>query len=524
MIDKKKLRIDLFKHIDGIAITAALACIFNKNNSILNLLKKSNKFVITNNELSSQTINGDYLNVTLRLFESQGWIKRKIIKKNSIKVKSTKEGLDIFNNSNLYNKFFLFYPCLTKLNFNKKNSYQKLNEFLDEFNELEKHTKNKTILKHIEGLIIGTTLVALGMKNLIKIEVKNKLVFDNIISNQNRKFIIRLFEKFNFLKNNKMTDKGMFFYNRSSAYGVTVSYMPLFTQLKTLLFKDTSNILVRDKDGNELHVNRKMNIWGSGGAHKLYFKKIDEIILEIFNKPIEMQPKGIADIGCGDGTLLIHLYKLIKEKTLRGKKLKDYPLHIIGADFNEEALEITGKNLNNQNIKHALVKADIGNPNDFNAELEKKYKIKLNDLLNVRSFLDHNRIFKMPELDKFDLNKINTNSTGAFCCNQNNEIFEPIIYKISLIEHFIKWKPFVSKYGLILLELHTINPNICKDNIGKTLATAYDATHGYSNQYIIEYEDFIHSAVLAGLKNNNKFEFNFPNKELTTVSINLFSV
>ena len=39
------------------------------------------------------------------------------------------------------------------------------------------------------------------------------------------------------------------------------------------------------------HVNRKMNVWGSGGAHKLYFKKIDEIILEIFNKPLEKQPQ-----------------------------------------------------------------------------------------------------------------------------------------------------------------------------------------------------------------------------------------
>ena len=60
--------------------------------------------------------------------------------------------------------------------------------------------------------------------------------------------------------------------------------------------------------------------------------------------------------------------------------------------------------------------------------------------------------------------------------------------------------------------------------IGKTLATAYDATHGYSNQYIIEYEDFIDSAKLAGLKHYSPFEFNFPNNKLTTVSINLFSL
>ena len=359
--------------------------------------------------------------------------------------------------------------------------------------------------KHIEGLILGPTLVALSMNGDIKIKSNDELIFNHSINTENKKCILRLFQNFELAIGKKLNEKGLFFYKRSAAYGVTVSYMPLFVQINKLLFEDTSNILVRDKNGNELHVNRKMNVWGSGGAHKLYFKKIDEIIVEIFNRPIEMQPKGIADMGCGDGTLLIHLYKLIKEKTIRGENLKIYPLYVIGADFNDEALEVTGKNLFTENIDHMLVKADIGNPNNFNAELEKKNNIKLNDLLSVRSFLDHNRIFEMPNLDNFDLNKIKTNSTAAFSCNETNTIFEPIVFKVGLIEHFLKWKPFINKYGLILLELHTINPNICKDNIGKTLATAYDATHGYSNQYIIEYEDFIDSARLAGLKNNGDF-------------------
>ena len=94
---------------------------------------------------------------------------------------------------------------------------------------------------------------------------------------------------------------------------------------------------------------------------------------------------------------------------------------------------------------------------------------------------------------------------------------------MSLIEHFKKWKPHINKFGLILLELHTINPLLCSKNIGKTVATAYDATHGYSNQYIIEYEEFIDAGIIAGLKFEQKFEFNFPSKELTTVSINLIS-
>ena len=30
---------------------------------------------------------------------------------------------------------------------------------------------------------------------------------------------------------------------------------------------------------------------GSGGAHRLYFQKVDEIIIDLFNLPIEEQPK-----------------------------------------------------------------------------------------------------------------------------------------------------------------------------------------------------------------------------------------
>ena len=524
MIDKKILRFELFRHIDGIALIAPITAIFKKDTKLHNLLRKKQEFTISNNNDEIESINGDYLNVTLRLFESQGWLKRYLNDKQSINIIPTDEGIDIFNNSSIYSEFFIYFNFLKKLNFYNSDTYIDLNKLLNQFDNLIKRYSNQIVIKHIEGLIIGSTLVSIGMNKILEIDQNKKLFFNKKISNENQKVIKRIFQTFKFIdENGRMTEKGIFFYKRSAAYGVTVSYMPLFSKIETLLFNDTSNILKRDESGNELHVNRKMNVWGSGGAHKLYFKKIDEIVLEIFNRPIGLQPQGLADMGCGDGTLLIHLHDLIVKKTLRGKHLDKYPLHIIGADFNEEALEVTGINLNKNNINHFLVKADIGNPTNFNTELEEKHNIKLNDLLSVRSFLDHNRIFEMPKLDNFDLRKITTKSTAAFCCNENNKIYEPIIFKVSLVEHFVKWKPFISKYGLILLELHTINPNLCRNNIGKTLATAYDATHGYSNQYIIEYEDFIDAARIAGLENDKMFEFNFPKKELTTVSINLFS-
>merc|ERR1711924_377875 len=118
------------------------------------------------------------------------------------------------------------------------------------------------------------------------------------------------------------TELGQFLFKRASAYGVTVSYLPTFIRLKELIFENPNILWEKEENSAEIHVDRKMNVWGSGGAHKLYFKKVDEIILNLFNLPIELQPKGFIDIGCGDGSLIEHIFDLIYYKTKRGKLLK----------------------------------------------------------------------------------------------------------------------------------------------------------------------------------------------------------
>ena len=519
-MDTKNYRKDLFIQLDGIALIAPIYSIFNSSLKIFEDLSNSS---IRINNLKDLNVNLDYLNVTLRLFESQGFLKRIILDNDTLNVKITDKGKEFFKDKDLYIHFFKYFDSLSKISLTSTKTTSSLTNYLKDFNNIK--VNNEITRIHLKGLLFGPVIVCLFMNNLATISKDDDLILSKKINIRNKDFIYDLFKTLKFIKsNNKLNEEGLFFCKRSSAYGVTVSYMPLFSKINYLLFDDSTKLLNRDKNGNELHVNRKMNVWGSGGAPKLYFKKIDEIIINIFNRPIELQPKGIADMGCGDGTMLIHLYKLVKEKTKRGKLLDKHPLHIVGADFNNEALDITYKNLTQNKINPILIKADIGNPEDFNNKLYAKHNIKLNDLLNVRSFLDHNRIFEMPMQTEFSLNQIKTKSTAAFCTNNHNKILEPKIFKLSLVEHFVKWKPYINKFGLILLELHTIHPELSSKNIGSTVATAYDATHGYSNQYIIEYDEFIDASKIAGLKNDINFEYNFPSKELTTVSINLITV
>ncbi|PHO00235.1 hypothetical protein CSC82_29915 [Rhodobacteraceae bacterium 4F10] len=315
----------------------------------------------------------------------------------------------------------------------------------------------------------------------------------------------------------EFTDEGLFFARRASAYGVTVSYIPTLRKLDKLIFGNPDIFRTSDIGNDEIHVDREMNVWGSGGAHSTYFKVIDEIIINLFNQPINEQPKGILDVGCGNGAFLKHLFNVIEHQTLRGTMLEDYPLLLIGVDYNEAALKITRKNLVQADIWAKVIWGDIGNPKAMSEDLQKKYGINLSDLLNVRTFLDHNRIWQEPAPND-DLTI--TNSTGAYAYRgkrlNNNLVIE------SLKQHFNKWKPYISKFGLLLIELHTSKPESVAKNIGKTAATAYDATHGYSDQYIIELDEYMNAMESVGLHSDKNTFKKFPDSELATVSINLF--
>ena len=520
------LRSILFRHLDGIALCCPIS-VLNKN-GVLNYIKNNPEFNIQD-VLSEYKCNSGYINISLRLLSSQGWLIQKILNDGeSINYNLTKKGTDFLALAKHYNKFAKSFKLLINIDqYLYKNTPKKIiNEIINLIDLLkslniksyQEHSTEWEIIKHLEGVIVGPILVSLGMTEYFKNNSKFK------IDNKNLpllKIIIDFFIYLDWLKEDKnyykFTYNGNFYIKRSSAYGVTVSYMPTFNNSSELLFGNPNILWKRNLDGFETHVNRRMNVWGSGGAHSLYFKKIDEIITEIFNQPIDKQPIGIADMGCGDGTMLKHLYNVVKNNTIRGDLLDKYPLKIIGADFNKAARLASSLTLNKANIKHSILNGDISNPSEYAQNLKHQFNINLNDMLSVRSFLDHNRIYAQP---KENYNNIQCNSSGAFAFRgrwiPNKEL------KQNLIEHFSSWSNYVSKYGLLILELHTISPSITAKNLGRTVATAYDATHGFSDQYIIEANIMIEAAKNAGLEPIKKYTSFFPNKDIATISINLF--
>lgn len=530
--DTKKLRSTLFRHLDGIVTAPAAHTL--KILGITDYLLSGRSATL--DEIAKKfNANDGYLNVALRTLVSQGWLQLTTDNATDT-VRYQINDLSEF----AFSHFDLYADAVNLLEISGKYHPRKFQiepfivlenlfkRYRDQFNiELSSNERQRAvqqqILSHIEGIIVGPTAVRLGMSGMFhKYFMETKFKAEEFHKDPDA--FERLLDMLTYLgwfnksdNSYQFTEKGLFFAKKASAYGVTVSYIPTLRKLKELISGDP--LVLQNKDGlEEIHVDREMNVWGSGGAHASYFKVIDEIIIELFNRPINEQPKGILDMGCGNGAFLQHLFTVIENRTNRGKVLDDYPLLLIGVDYNQSALKVSKANLISADIWAKIIWGDIGDPQGLSNDLREKYDIDLKDLLNVRTFLDHNRIWQEPANQQPEI----VSSTGAYAYAgkriSNNLVVE------SLKEHFTKWAPFVQKFGLLLIELHTVSPELVARNIGKTAATAYDATHGYSDQYILEIDEFMNSLASVGLEADKRMFRRFPDSDLATVSVNLFKM
>jgi len=525
--EKEQLRGTIFRHLDGIA-TATTAHTLHKK-GVLDYILEHKK--ITLNELTIKfNANEGYLNIALRVLCSQGWLIQHLEnEKNTISYEVNEKSETAFKLIPLYKDAvnLLSYS----VNFPEErigsDAFLALERIFKKYesqfglNNVKEDTIQYQILKHIEGTIVAPIIVMLGVRGLFhKYFMEASFRAHEFHKNpESFKKILDFFAHLGWFNKKKdtyqFTDKGLFFAKRASAYGVTVSYLPTFLKLDELIFGNPLVFKTESSNEPEKHVHREMNVWGSGGAHSTYFKVIDKIIINLFNKPIDEQPKGILDMGCGNGAFIQHIFDVIEYQTLRGKHLEEHPLLLVGADFNQAALKVTRANLIKADIWAKVIWGDIGRPDILAKDLKEDYNIDLKDLLNVRTFLDHNRIWEFPKKETDHISF----SSGAYA--HQGKLISNNLVEDSLLEHFLKWKPYVAQFGLLIIELHTINPKLTSKNIGITPATAYDATHGFSDQYILEVDVFNTIATKAGLPPDENYFTKFPNNELATVSVNL---
>lgn len=534
--ERTSVRTAVFNHLAGIVLAPTVKALWDRR--VFDLFDESSECIDLDRIIDRTHANRGYLRVALRLLASCGWLEQRPAEGRIQRYALTTEGkIAVEAAPLLYGEVISFVPkaiLLEEFLFGKSDgpilpSLQELVRRSKEQWGIDSHggstaaqVRNR-IRGHLDGMIVGPAMVALARGGVLAQLARGPVDVASIAGNRaSLSCIIDLLEMQHWVARERnmvsLTPAGQYAGEIATSYGVTVSYLPLFDHVSSLLFGNP-RITRTDESGVELLVNRAMNVWGSGGAHKTYFKKVEEIIVEIFSRPLAAQPRGICDMGCGDGTLLEHLHFVVKHRTSRGKVLDKHPLVLIGADINKVARRVTKQNLRRAGIPtHHVIEGDINRPAQLASELE-KLGLDIHDLLHVRSFLDHNRPYSPPA--HYTPGERTGRSSGAFA--HLGEEIPPDELEENLVRHLRRWAPYVGRFGLLLLELHTLPPELTAANLDRTPAVAYDGTHGFSDQYPVELPIFLDCAREAGLEADRRYQAKFPPSELATVSINFFT-
>ena len=547
--EKAQVRAVVFGHLAGVVLAPTVKALWDRR--VFELFGSAGEWVDFDRIAQETRANRGYLRVALRLLASCGWLKQQVESGRAPRYALTAEGrVAVTTAPLLYGEVLSFVakavfledflfgasdrPVLPSLQELVRRSKERWG-LLPDGDPVVSQVRNQ-IREHLDGMLIGPAMVALARADILAQLQLRPVDLNDIAANRaSLTCILDLLAAQGWValesstrdnvrdnardKNSvSLTACGRYAAQIATSYGVTVSYLPLFDNVSTLLFGN-SRIPRMDESGVELLVNRGMNVWGSGGAHRTYFKKVDEIIVEIFNRPLNLQPRGICDMGCGDGSFLVHLYSAVKNKTERGKVLDQHPLILVGADFNKVARRVAKQTLRKAGIPvFHVIPGDINRPAQLASDLEEQ-NLDIHDLLHVRSFLDHNRPY-IPPANYAEGARIGK-STGAFA-HLGDEISCDELEE-NLTRHLRRWAPYVGRFGLLALELHTLPPEVAAANLSKTPAVAYDGTHGFSDQYLVELPVFLDAAKEAGLKADPRFQAKFPPSELATVSINFFT-
>ena len=299
---------------------------------------------------------------------------------------------------------------------------------------------------------------------------------------------------------------------------LSMSYLSTFARIESMLMDDLSHLMGRDPEtGFETHVDRELNIVGSRINHQNILglsKAFDRWLPELF---AQNSIDTVCDMGCGTGDLLLLIHKSIQRCTERGRHLDLQPIRFIGVDHNEESCRFAAANLLKSGLPSNVMIGDVGDPERLLRDL-RVAGVDTQNTLHIRSFLDHDRAFKVPRSE----HKVNSEGTAIYVKEDGGHISNTELLA-NLVEHLAGWKKILGSAGLIAIELHAVDPAEAAKCEGR-VPMEIEYVQLLTSQFPVEYEIWISSAIKAGLKVKNSFCFTYGLPSVTYASITHFTI
>ena len=497
----------IFHHIDGMAIGSSVQSL--AMHGVFDRLKKTHSPCNVNHLADEVGARKGYFQVALRLLAHQGFLRLSGEMDNGRKeVTLTDEGIAWLTLVDYYQQIPRLLDRASELpgilssdDFNIESEL-----FLPQVpNHIETSGIMGRVALHLHGALVAVIMTELYTKGVLEKLISRLgrfLAFDEITPNPTvSEFLANILEIHGWARTQKtgiaLTDRGILAAQWTPQYFYPVSYLSTFRNVPELLFGTGHNNETCDTNANEAHIDRNLDIKFSGVVFQRTCRQpFLDIVLPIFNRePLSEQPASIVDTGSGDGTLLMELFQAIKTQTLRGRFLESFPLLLVGAEYTRVAIEATKATLEAAGIPSKTIFGDIGDPSRLSKTLLDIGVDPVN-ALHVSKSVIHNRTYKNPEQTE-RLANWKPLSQSPFTL-PNGSLIRPRVMECNLIELFEKWAPLTKKHGMVVIEAHTVDPELVSNHVGQNIVTCLDATHGYSNQYLIESEVFERAAKAAG--------------------------
>jgi SAM-dependent methyltransferase len=296
-------------------------------------------------------------------------------------------------------------------------------------------------------------------------------------------------------------------------FGGVATYLPLLARLAELYRGELTVVPDPEAQSPEWHVHRSLNVRISATAHRRYFADSEPLFAEIFDRePLGEQPAFVADMGCGEGSWLLHLHRLIAGGTRRGQELDAYPLTMVGVDPDLGALALARHKLEAAGVPALLIRGDVTDPDRLAADLA-EHGLAIEDGLHIRSFIDHERAYRGGGGEAPGWSSgVYMDAAGAPLAGEEVER--------DFVAHLRRWARHVPKHGLVVLEAHCTSPAVAARNLGSLHGIAFDAHQAYSKQYPVDHPAFVECCRLAGLRTLSHRELRYPsNRPFVAVSL-----
>ncbi|MEU0407373.1 hypothetical protein ABZ307_06015 [Streptomyces griseorubiginosus] len=278
----------------------------------------------------------------------------------------------------------------------------------------------------------------------------------------------------------RLTPHGTVAASYARQYWHPVSYLPTFAAVPRLLFGSLET--PHDEDA---HLDRDLDITFSG---EVYSATCQDAFLDLVLPLLSTgsPPAAVVDSGCGDGTLLHSLATALPPRT-------PTPL-LVGAEPSPVARRATAARLAATGVPHLVVDADITDPGTVASALT-AHGVDPADALHVSKSVVHDRDYRPPEHPA----DAGPPPSARFYATPDGRAVPPHDLARNLVDHFRRWEPLTRRHGMVVIEAHAADPATAARLVGRTLATSFDATHGYSRQLPVEPHVFAWAARTAGL-------------------------